>query len=198
MQRVRIAACLLSLFFIVASSSLAQAQSATLEGTVHSLDGEGIGSVRVVLKSPDRIVFTDDLGAYSFGAVAPGSYLISFHYGGLSTRAEVVQIRDGITLTVDKVVETDFRLFMSVSVTAVSRRPEPVIDAPAAVTTVGSERIELEGGGLQIPALLQFTPGVEYAQSGLYDINLNSNWRIVNVGRAMPSCLLFRLNRRRL
>jgi len=39
---------------------------------------------------------------------------------------------------------------------------------------IGADTIALEVLPSQIPALLQFTPGVEYTQSGVYDINFNT------------------------
>jgi outer membrane receptor for ferrienterochelin and colicins len=56
----------------------------------------------------------------------------------------------------------------------VSRREERITEAPAAVNVVSIQDIELEAATGQLPKLLEFTPGVDFTQSGLYDINFNT------------------------
>ncbi len=61
----------------------------------------------------------------------------------------------------------------AVTVVSASRRRERIVDAPAAVTVILNEEIERQSAATQVPKLLQFTPGVEITQSGLYDFNFN-------------------------
>src|SRR4030095_5220641 len=61
-----------------------------------------------------------------------------------------------------------------ITVYSVSRREERVTDAPAAVTVVPQQDIEIKASSGQIPKLLEFSPGVDFTQSGLYDTNFNT------------------------
>jgi iron complex outermembrane receptor protein len=61
----------------------------------------------------------------------------------------------------------------TLTVTAASRRRERLVEAPAAVTTVGEEEAALTGAAGQVPSLLAFTVGTQVTQSGIYDFNLN-------------------------
>src|SRR5262245_41240775 len=49
-----------------------------------------------------------------------------------------------------------------------------VVDAPAAVTSIYEEQIEQQASLGQVPKILEFTPGAEVTQSGLYDFNFNT------------------------
>ena len=48
------------------------------------------------------------------------------------------------------------------------------MEAPAAVTVLGSEELARQAPHGQLPRVLAGMPGVELVQSGLYDFNLNS------------------------
>ena len=80
----------------------------------------------------------------------------------------------GSATTVDKSVEWDISFAETITVISASRRAERIIDAPAAVTVVTSEEIESQASHGQLPKLLEYTPGAEITQSGLYDFNLNT------------------------
>lgn len=60
-----------------------------------------------------------------------------------------------------------------VVVRAASRHAERVVEAPAQVFVVGAEDLARRGGHGQVPRLLSVAPGVELAQAGLWDYNLN-------------------------
>jgi iron complex outermembrane receptor protein len=61
----------------------------------------------------------------------------------------------------------------TVTVVSASRRRERIVEAPAAVIIVPQAEIEREAASGQLPKLLEFAPGVELAQGGLYEFNLN-------------------------
>ena len=42
------------------------------------------------------------------------------------------------------------------------------------MTVISQEEIQREAATGQIPKLIEFTPGVDFTQSGLYDINFNT------------------------
>jgi outer membrane receptor for ferrienterochelin and colicins len=62
----------------------------------------------------------------------------------------------------------------SMTVVAAGRQVERVADAPAAVTSIDAAAIEAQAGHAQLPLLLASAPGVQVAQSGLFDFNVNA------------------------
>jgi outer membrane receptor protein involved in Fe transport len=158
-------------------SGTAQAASqatGVVEGTVASEAGVGIGNAIVTLDPTGLIEYTDQNGAFAFGRVPAGDYLVIVNVGALEARDADVRVAAGQTVTLTKVLERDFRLTMSTTVSAASKVQEQRLKAPVAITVVDEKTIALEGSAGQIPALLAFTTGAEYTQSGIYDIQFNS------------------------
>src|SRR5262245_38138754 len=62
----------------------------------------------------------------------------------------------------------------TITVTAASRRPERIVEAPASITALTPEEIERHAGDSQAPRLLAATPGVQAPQSGLHDFSFNA------------------------
>ncbi len=70
-----------------------------------------------------------------------------------------------------------------ITVNSVTRRAQRIVDAPAAITLVQEDEIERHSASGQLPKLLEFTPGAELAQSGLYDFKLNVRGFNTSLGR---------------
>jgi len=156
----------------VPPSSAAQSPGA-VEGTIVSEEGVGIGGAIVTLEPPRMVEYTDQNGAFAFHGVPAGTYVVVMHLGELEARVEVIVV-PGQTVGVKKVIPRDFRLLMTSTVTAASRVQEERLETPAAISVVDEKTIALEGGAGQLPSLLQSTPGAEYTQSGVYNIEFNS------------------------
>ena len=80
----------------------------------------------------------------------------------LALRAE-----DAPNTTPPPVVET-------ITVTAASRRPERIVEAPASVSALTPEEIERHAVDDQAPRLIASLPGVQAPQSGLFDFSVNA------------------------
>ena len=80
----------------------------------------------------------------------------------------------GATAQVDLGIDWEVGIVEEEVVTAVQRAAK-IVDAPAAVTSIpaGGDRDCRPPHG-QVPKLLEFTPGAEITQSGLYDFNFNT------------------------
>lgn len=59
-------------------------------------------------------------------------------------------------------------------VRGVSRYPEALVKAPAAATVIGDAAIELKAADGQLAKLLEFTPGAQITQGGLWDFNIGT------------------------
>jgi outer membrane receptor for ferrienterochelin and colicins len=172
MDGKRILVVALTLLLLGAGLALAQ-ETGRIQGKITRQDGTALGGVSVRAGDLDQVVVTDSAGAYAID-VPPGTYDLTFSLSDNSLQEPGVVVAAGETRTLDKQVDWDISFAETITVFSVSRRAERITDAPAAVTVVPLEDIEREASTGQVPKLLEFTPGVDYTQSGLYDINFNT------------------------
>jgi hypothetical protein len=76
-------------------------------------------------------------------------------------------------MTVEFQVDWEARGYEEVTVIADVLKTK-VVDAPAAITVIEDTQIATEASTGQVPKILEFTPGAEVTQSGLYDFNFNT------------------------
>jgi iron complex outermembrane receptor protein len=146
----------------------------TIEGTVTSEQGVGIGGAIITLEPPHLVDYTDQNGAFAFRHVPAGTYVVLINIGALEARHQDVGVPAGTSTSLMTVMPRDFRVAMTTTVSAASKVLEQRLEAPASVSVVDEKTIALEGGAGQIPSLLQSTAGAEYTQSGVYNIEFNS------------------------
>lgn len=165
----------LSLLLLLMGAGLAMAQdTGRIEGRVSRDDGAGLDGVTVRIDQLDQVVVSGDGGAFTFEGVPAGNYDLTFNLVDRTATEKGVEVAAGATKTVDKVVDWDVSFAETITVTSVSRKTERITEAPAAVSVVPQADIELEAATGQVPKLLEFTPGVDFTQSGLYDTNFNT------------------------
>ncbi|HVR95353.1 MAG TPA: TonB-dependent receptor plug domain-containing protein, partial [Thermoanaerobaculia bacterium] len=169
----RAALVVLALWMVGAGSAFAQDEG-RIEGRVTRQDGTDLGGVAVRVEPLDEVVLTDPEGGFSFESIPVGTYTVSFSLGERSASEPDVQVTADATTTVDKTVDWDVSFGETLTVYGASRRAERVTEAPAAVTVIPAEQIELKASTGQVPKLLEFSPGVDFTQSGLYDLNFNT------------------------
>ena len=162
-----------SLFLLGTGMVFAQ-EAGRIEGSVTREDGTPLGGVSVRIQDLDQEVLTDSSGSYVFDGVAPGTYTLVYSLIENETTESNVAVAAGETRTVNKTVDWDVSFAETITVTSVSRRAERVTEAPASVTVISEEEIEREAASGQVPKLIEFAPGVDFTQSGLYDINFNT------------------------
>ena len=154
--------------------ALAQLTGGRIAGRVTRPDGTGIGGVSVQIDELDLSTLTRSDGSYEIADVPVGTYNLTFSLVDRTATEAGVQVAAGETRTLDKSVDWDVSFAETITVTSVSRRAERITEAPAAVTVVTAEEIEREAASGQVPKLIEFTPGVDFTQSGLYDMNFNT------------------------
>ena len=147
--------------------------SGSLEGSIQRENGSGIGGVSVVVNELGLAEVTDSQGRFSFQGVAAGTYSLSVSLGDYQASRDVTVV-SGATATVNETVDWTVSFAETITVVSASRRVERIVEAPAAVTLVTEEEIERQASHGQLPKLLEFTPGAEVTQSGLYDYNFNT------------------------
>lgn len=164
-----------SLFLaVLAWSGLAQAQeTGRIAGHVNRPDGTPVPGVSVRVESLGQEVLTDEAGHYEI-LVPPGTYTVVFRLSDQSVTASNVEVTAGGIRTLDQSVDWDVSFAEAITVRSVSRREERIVEAPASVTVIPEREIEQKAATGQVPKLLEYSPGVDFAQSGLFDINFNT------------------------
>ena len=152
----------------------ATAQSGRIEGRVVRSDGAALGAVAIIIDELGEAALTDGSGSYSFTGIAAGTYTLVFSLGDNAETISDVEVAAGETTRQDLEVDWNISFAETITVMSASRRAERIVDAPAAVTLVTPEGIGKQASHGQLPKLLEFTPGAEVTQSGLYDYNFNT------------------------
>ena len=142
-----------------------------IEGRVIK-DGEGVAAVVVLINELKVAEVTDAKGEFVFDGLPAGSYTLILTLGE-NTLTRAVIVTEGKTMQQEFDVDWDLGIREEVRVTAAARAAK-IVDAPAAVTAIPAEQIERQASHGQVPKVLEFTPGAEITQSGLYDFNFNT------------------------
>jgi len=164
----------LLLLVLAGAGSVAAQEGGRLEGKVTRPDGAALAGVSVRIDQLDQVAVTDASGTFAFADVPAATYDLTFSLTDHTAKESGVVVAAGATRTVDKSVDWDVSFAEMITVTSVSRRVERVTEAPAAVTVLSELEIERQSASGQLPKLLEFTPGVDFTQSGLYDFNFNT------------------------
>ena len=146
----------------------------TIEGSVTLDDGSGVGGVTVLINELELFTDTDANGRFGFSDVPAGTYTLSFSLGDNFSSMSGISVSVGETTSADHAVDWVVTFAESIYVTGASRRAERIVDAPAAVSVVTAVEIERQAAHGQAPKLIEFTPGAEVTQSGIYDFNINT------------------------
>jgi len=160
--------------FVCWSSLVAAAETAVrVEGRVVKKGTEnGIGGVVVQLNELKLTTDTDEHGKFILDRVPPGTYSVVLSLGDENAVQQLV-IAEGGSADVKLEVDWAVRGYEAVTVVA-EELAAKVVDAPAAITSIPAKQIEQQASQGQVPKILEFTPGAEVTQSGLYDFNFNT------------------------
>lgn len=159
---------------LLAGASTAEAQNGRIQGQLLDTDGHGIEGAAVTIDELDRATVTERSGNYELRDVPPGTYTVTFTLNeNVESVADVV-VSAGETNRLVHDVAWNVSFADTMTVYSASRRQERIVDAPAAVTHITEEEVERVASHGQLPKVLEFTPGAQVTQSGLYDFNFNT------------------------
>jgi len=144
---------------------------ARIEGTV-TKKGQGVAAVTVLINELKLTDETNGQGKFTFERVPLGTYTVVLSLGD-QTEVHPLVVEEAGTKKVDFEVAWEVRGYEEMTVIA-DVLATKVVDAPAAVTSIFEEQIEQQASLGQVPKILEFTPGAEVTQSGLYDFNFNT------------------------
>jgi outer membrane receptor for ferrienterochelin and colicins len=151
-----------------------QGHDGRIEGRIVRPDSIGVEGATVLLDVAQTSVITSREGRFAFDAVRAGTYSITVTLGEHAVTLQGVSVVAGMTTTIEETVDWDIGFTNALTVRATSRRSERIVDAPAPVTLVTAAEIAEKASHGQVPKLVEFAPGAQIAQGGLYDFNLNT------------------------
>lgn len=149
-------------------------RGSTLEGRVTEAGRDlPLAGVQVIVAG-QRVAITGDDGRYVMDGLPVGERQVTFRWIGYAPRRLAVTLATEAARTLDVALERNPQLLGEVSVIGVSRTPERIVEAPAAVVVAEPARVREMAATGQVPLLVGDLTGVHIAQSGLYDFNLNT------------------------
>lgn len=170
-------ACTILVFLAAAGGvvpATAQTRPGRIDGRLSLEDGRGVAGATVLINETSAVTLTGAQGNFVFDGVPPGTYALTITLGTRTLTVPGIVIVPGESARVSETVDWGTGFTDTLVVTAASRRLERIVDAPASATRVTEAEIAERAAHGQLPKLLEFAPGVELTQSGLYDFNFNT------------------------
>ena len=174
-RNVRHPALLALLALAAVGVGILPAQSTgTIRGTVTRTGGtEAITGVQITVRGvPSVAAATNVQGRYLLQRVPTGAQTLVFRWPGYAAVEREVNVTGEVT--VDVAMEALPVSLADVTVSAVSREPERIVEAPAAVTMIEPQVLQNTAPTGQAPLALTQAPGVDVVQSGVNDFNINA------------------------
>jgi outer membrane receptor for ferrienterochelin and colicins len=162
----------LVIILFVALPLSAQA-TGVISGRVTRPNGTGIPGVVVVVDGLSKATTTDANGAFSMDGIPAGSHTLSFT-AGEHVETAPVEVSARATTILNKQVDWQMSFADQITVYSASRQVERIVEAPAAVSVVAEEELQMAAPTGQLPKVLESAPGVDFTQSGTYDFNFNT------------------------
>jgi outer membrane receptor for ferrienterochelin and colicins len=150
----------------------AQAAIAVHGRVVDHATGQPLAKVSVTVAGRTT-ASTNDAGAFTIVGAPTASFVISVRRIGYRAADTTVTPADALHSIDIALVEAPVSLG-EVRVTAASRQPERIVDAPAAIAVVDPAYARDMKPTGQLPLLVANLPGVHVLQSGVYDFNINA------------------------
>src|SRR5215207_8737110 len=155
-------------------AALAQG-TGTVTGTVtRAGEGPALASVSVTVQSTGQSTVTGTDGRYTLRRVPEGPQTIVFRWLGYRPIDVDTKVQAGGTITVNASLEPVAVALTELVVSAASRAPERIVEAPAAISVIEPQVLQNTSITGQAPLALQNTPGVDVVQSGVNDFNVNA------------------------
>jgi outer membrane receptor protein involved in Fe transport len=164
------------LTYLLTPVAAASAQSSgEVRGTVSRADAQSaLQGVIIQVKGTGLQAVSGRQGAYRLSEVPSGRQILIARWIGFRPTEVEVDVPAGGSATLDIALEAHPIPLSDISVTTVSRAPERVVEAPAAVITVDPMTARALSSTGQAPLVLAGLTGVDVTQSGVTDFNINT------------------------
>jgi outer membrane receptor for ferrienterochelin and colicins len=170
-----VAAALMAVGSLVLPSRAAAQATGGVSGTVtRADDGSVLAGVVIRVNGTQITASSNPNGKYVLQRIPIGAQTLVFRWVGYAPKEVAVNITAGGMATVDVKLEPMPVTLAEVVVSGASRAPERVTEAPAAITQVDPRALTTASINGQAPLALRNVPGIDIAQSGLNDFNVNA------------------------
>jgi iron complex outermembrane receptor protein len=139
-----------------------------------SEDGSPLPSVSVTIRGTGHSAVTGTDGRYTLRRVPAGPQTIVFRWLGYRPSEVQTTVVADSTTTVDAALEQVVLSLTELVVSAASRAPERIVEAPAAISVIEPQVLQNTSITGQAPLALATAPGVDVVQSGVNDFNVNA------------------------
>ena len=175
MRLLRSAGMLAGLVLGLAAPQLSAQGTGTIHGTVtRTDDGAPLAGVVIVVKGVGTRANTNTSGKYTIDRVPAGAQTLVFRWLGYKPTEVAVTVTAGGSATADAKMEAQPVALNDLIVESASKVPERAVEAPAAVTVIDPRILQATSITGQVPLALANVPGVDLAQSGVNDFNVNA------------------------
>ncbi len=166
---------LIVLMILYSVNSTAQTTGIITGKVTDEKTNDALPFVNIQLKGTALGTSSDVNGVFTISGVLEGSYtLVATLIGHSAKDISGLKVKAGETLT-QNISMTDAAVQMNeVLVYGPSMKQERMTEAPSAISVLDEGQIKLVGGSGQPAKLLETQPGVDIAQSGLNDFNVNT------------------------
>lgn len=149
-------------------SSLAAQIDGTVSGTVSGADGQPLPAVVVRARGFGMTASTNASGRYRLERLPAGPQQLEFQKTGYTLRQIPITVTAESFVIANAVLDREPIELGAVVVEGVSRAPDRIIEAAAAVAVVKSAT------ALPVPLALSRVPGLDVAQGGVTDFDVNA------------------------
>ena len=158
----------------------------TVTGTVTRADEKTpLPSVSVTVQGIGLSTITSPDGRYTLRRVPEGPQTIVFRWLGYRPVDVPTTVEADSSVTVDVGLEPVAIALTEIVVSAASRAPERIVEAPSAISVVEPQVLQNTSVTGQAPLALQTAPGVDVVQSGVNDFNVNARGFNSSLNRRM-------------
>ncbi|MDX2128722.1 MAG: TonB-dependent receptor [Chloroherpetonaceae bacterium] len=160
----------------IGSSLFAQDESAraTLVGNVVSVDTEPAVGVSIFIKGTRIGTKANSEGKYRLAMIPVGAQTVVITGVGYAKKEIAMSFEAGETKQLDINLEIEAVRAQDIVVIGASRRPQKITDAPASVAAITPIELERATAHGQLGKVLENQVGIDVAQSGANDFNINT------------------------
>ncbi len=163
-----------ALAFLAAPTVMAQSTGTVTGKVTRADDGAPLAGVVVGVRGPGTSAVTNTQGRYVLERVPAGTYTLVFRWLGYKPTEVSVTVTAGGSATADAKMEAHPIALNDLIVTTASKAPERATQAPAAVSVIDARTLQTTSITGQAPLALAAVPGVDLAQNGVNDFNVNT------------------------
>jgi len=162
------------LFLLVFTSLHGYSQTATLKGRISTTDGDVAVGISIFIKDTKIGTVSKTDGTYRLEKIPAGAQTVVVSGIGYKRIEQTIGLSPNEETVANFVLEVEAVKAQDIVVYGASRRRQKLTEAPAAVNVITPA--ELERGSIhgQLGKVLEHQPGIDVAQSGANDFNINT------------------------